>query len=359
MRWLLLCTHVPPSGTGGGMVRYAVELARALGARPDVELHVLARPDSRTFFTDLLGRPDRVCVVPAGLPVLARSVLERHAWLPVLRRSWDVVQGCKHLLPHGARGRRVLTVHDMILLDRPGDFPRLKRTLLVGPYLAAIREAQVIVCVSAATRARLLAYVPQVAPRIRVVPNAVSPTLHRVPAEPVPALRRCPFALVVGDPSPRKNVRFVVDLWPRVVAVRPDAQLVIVGPGWGAGSRRSTSTGTRDGVVRLGHLPEPKLRWCYQNAAVVLCPSRLEGFGLPAVEALELGAPVVTSTDPALLEVSRDHARHLPPDDTTVWVRAIVEALCAWPERGTRPRPARWTWDDVAAETVRAARGEG
>jgi glycosyltransferase involved in cell wall biosynthesis len=358
-RWLLLCTHVPGSGVGGGMIRYAVELARALAGRPEVELHVLALAASREFFAGLLGAPDRVHTIPDGLPVVASSVLERYAGVAALRRRWDVVHGCKHILPWRSSALRVLTVHDMLLLDRPRDFPRLKRTFLGRPYLASIHDADTLVCVSAATRARLLAYAPEVESRVRVVPHAVSASLHRVPPEPVQALGGRRFALVVGDPSPRKNLRFLLDLWPHVVATHPDTALAVVGPaGWGISDLAANpDTAARRGIALLGHLHESQLRWCYSNATVVLCPSRHEGFGLPALEALEFGATVVTSTDPALVEVSGERAQHVAADDVAGWVEAIREALDGRPVGDAGRSADRRTWDCVAAETVRAVLG--
>jgi glycosyltransferase involved in cell wall biosynthesis len=109
--------------------------------------------------------------------------------------------------------------------------------------------------------------------------------------------------------------------------------------------------------MALGHVRESQLRWCYENAAVVLCPSVQEGFGLPAVEALEFGARVVTSTDPALVEVTGDRATHLPTQDRRLWVDTIVATLNAG-ARDQRPTSPR-TWDDVAAETVMAVHNAG
>jgi len=340
------------------MVRYAVEIARSLRARPDVELHVLALKESQAFFADLLGGADRVSALPGSLPTVARSLLERTGAVPALQRPWDVVHGCKHIVPRSAHGRRVLTVHDMLILDRPGDYPRLKRLLLPGRYVASLRGADVILCVSEATRARLLAYLPEIAARVHVVPHAVSPALRRARPQPVPALSGRQFALVVGDLSPRKNVGFVLRIWREVAARRPGALLALVGPdGWGITGGGTSGAAALPDVALLGHRPEAQLRWCYENAAIVLCPSVQEGFGLPALEGVDLGATVVTSTDPALVEASGDLAIHLPVDDPAAWTAAILDAFAG---RGAAPIPSRprRTWHTVAAETVAAVRGQ-
>lgn len=356
LRWLLLATHVPPSGRLGGMVRYVVELATELQRRPDVELHVLTVPPTLPFFADLLGDAGRVHVVPA-LPTAVRSVLERSGLgVPALRRGFDVVHGTKHLLPRRAGGaRRLLTVHDLLPMDRPQDFGAVKRRLVVPPYRASVRDADHLVCVSAATRERLVLDQPAAAARAVVVPLAVSSSLQAAVSRPVQALAGRRFALVVGDASPRKNLGRVVDAWEQVSQADPDAVLAVVGPaGWGVDDRgsRYDALVARGAVVPLGQVDDGALRWLYEHARVVACPSLLEGFGLPSVEALHFGAPLVTSTDGALVEASGPDVPHLSPHDTAAWASALGDAV-----RRDRPpaQPARTrTWADVAAETVAA-----
>lgn len=356
LRWLLLADHVPEAGRGGGMVRYVVELAGALGRRDDVHLTVTSAPAASPFFTDLLGA-DSVRTV-ASMPTFARSLMDRYAG-PLLEAGGpqDVVHGAKHLVPVRSRALRLLTVHDMLPFDRPQDFGRSKRLLLRQPYLASLRSAEALVCVSEATRARLGRQLPEAAARADVVPLAVSSALRTAVPEEVPELLGRAFAIVVGDSSPRKNVALVVDCWEEVVARVPGAVLALAGPpAWAASShgsafRRLQASGH---VVVLGRTSDERLRWCYENAAVALCPSRLEGFGLPAVEATAFGAPLITSTDAALVEVSGDRALHLDPDAPRDWADAIVRTWAA----GRRPlgTPTARSWDEVADETVAAVR---
>jgi glycosyltransferase involved in cell wall biosynthesis len=168
------------------------------------------------------------------------------------------------------------------------------------------------------------------------------------------------FAMVVGDPSPRKNLAVVLAAWKRVVARDPTALLILIGPpAWGAPAYGPDLTPLLDtgNVMRLVGVDDGALRWCYENAAVVLAPSLAEGYGLPAIEALEFGAPLVTSVDPALVEVSGDLAEHLPFGDVEAWTEAALRHLHRARQpalRGTRPVR---TWDDVADETVNAVRG--
>lgn len=355
LSWQLLASHVPADGQGGGMVRYVVELATALSRRADVELSVMAAPTAVPFFTGLLGSSERVRALPK-LPTVGNALIERYLVRSV-GGPYDVVQGAKHLVPRRSPALRVLTVHDMVLYDRPQDFGPAKRTLLRKPYLASISDADVLICVSEATRERLASQLPTTRARSRVVPNAVSSSLLRAVPREVPELVDKAFAIVVGDASQRKNLPLLVDCWDRVSERVPGAVLAIAGPPDWAGSSHGESFTrlTAEGkVVALGSIPDAALRWCYEHAAVALCPSLLEGFGLPAVEALAFQTPLITSTDPALIEVSGDRALHLPGDRADAWVDAISAAL-ARGRRPTSPYSVR-TWDQVADETVDAVR---
>lgn len=350
-----MASHVPPSGSGGGIVRYTVELARALHRRPDVDLHLLTTAKAFSLASRGMGRVVRLPPIPdAAVPPFERWALGH-----VLENRFDVVQGTKHLLPQGVRARTALTVHDMLLLDRPTDFGPAKRRLLRRPYLSSMRQADTLLCVSAATRDRVASWDPTLLAKTAVVPLATGQTLRESDAVPVAALAGRRFALVVGDDSPRKNLAVVMSAWARVVEREPQAVLAQVGPpSWG----RSSYGPAYESLLASGHLlrlvgvDDGVLRWCYENAAVVLAPSLAEGFGLPAAEALDFGTALVTSTDPALCEVSGDGADHLPPHDVAAWADAITGHLARSRHDGRHPISPR-NWDEVAEETVAAVLG--
>lgn len=356
LRWLMLATAVPAAGGLGGVVRYTTELAAALARRDDVELSMLGDLSARSVLEQLTGDPTRVRTLPLPVPGAAGALVERwHPWSA--GGGFDVVQGTKHLLPRRTSALRLLTIHDMLLLDRPADFPGLKRRLLPAPYRRSIREADVPICVSEATRDRLAAHEPAAAARAVVVPLATATSLREAVPEPVPGLIGRRFALVVGDASPRKNLAAVTRAWPGVREALPDAVLAIAGPpDWSRSPADADRAALLDSgtAIALGRVPDAQLRWCYENAGVVLCPSLAEGFGLPVAEALDLGATVVVSDDPALVEVAAGrNAAVVPARDIEAWSRAAIAALLQRPT--ILPSAAR-TWDDVAAATIRAAR---
>ncbi len=354
LRWTMLATHVPAGGSLGGVVRYTTELMRALAARDDVELSAVANAAAADTVGEIIGDRDRVSTVP-NLATPAMALVERHLPLPI--DGVDVVQGAKHLVPRRTSAFTVLTVHDMLLLDRPDDFGRVKRGLLPGPYRASIRDADLVVCVSEATRERLRAFVPEALHHASVVPLATSSTLRDATPLELAALHDDDFALVVGDSSPRKNLRTLVSAWPAVRAARPGAVLAIAGPpSWGRSEVGELYESlVADGAIApLGYVSDAQLRWAYEHASVVLCPSLAEGFGLPAAEAMQFGAPVIVSDDAALREVvAGDAAGVVAATDTARWATAVGDAF-ANPHRVTGH--ASRTWADVADDTVEAVR---
>ncbi|MPY93063.1 MAG: glycosyltransferase, partial [Acidimicrobiia bacterium] len=338
-----------------------VELARALLRREDVELTLLVRPTAVDYARGELGLPAGRIVVAPTRRTLANSLCERTGLgIPALRRGFDIVHGTKHLLPASTTATTLLTVHDMTLVERPRDFAPLKRHLLARPYLASLRCADVLVAVSRAAAGQVAAHLPAAPAKTEVVPLAVAPALLTATPVPVPGLDPSRAALVVSDFSPRKNLPFILRCWPQVQAAREGATLAIVGPPPRPGSpgARALTVARRDiagGVVHLGHVSDAQLRWLYERAQVTICPSLVEGFGLPALEAVTFSSPVLTSTDPALAEASAGRATAIPIGDEAAWVAAIVTALAAPRPASTRPAEAR-SWDQVAEETVAAAR---
>jgi glycosyltransferase involved in cell wall biosynthesis len=366
LRWLILATHVNETGTGGGMVRYTVELIRHLSQTPGIEIHVVCNAGGAGFFHTKLSIPDnRIHTLPTS-NVIAMSLLERFGLHRVFREPWDVVHGFKHLVPKWANASlRVLTVHDTILLDRPLDFGRLKRSLLRRQYIGSVRDADKIVCVSEAAQSRIEAHAPDVVGRTAVV-RLAGAALSDVKPQPVECLINQEFALVVGDPSPRKNLQLLAAVWPAVTERVPSAKLAVIGPtGWGTNAGRDEIAQLVDDgkAIQLGHVSDGQLRWAYENATVTLCPSLLEGFGLPVVEALAAGSNVISSSDPAQVEAARhsdadpESFVHIPVTDRVSWATAIVDRFSIGPAHGrTRSdtqanhHPTR-TWRTVANET--------
>lgn len=288
-----------PAAEGGGVGRYAQCLLEALEADAPEGAEIV-----------LTHRPRRVDVLHA----------------PCL--------DCAPLRPHGPT---VVTVHDVHRLKRQGE--RMRAGVRVRlRSLAAERVTRVIVPTQAVA-ADTVAYLRLPDDRVVVIPEAVAPALHTRPPETVRRTRERyglpeDYLLWVGrmaHPEPRKRIA-------ELAHAARSLPLVLVG----ATSRWAEEL---PGVLLTGHVPDDDLAALYTGARALVFPSDDEGFGLPAIEALACGTPVVASDVPALREVLDGRATFVPVGD--------VAALVAAAERATRPAPPppAWTWADAARAT--------
>jgi glycosyltransferase involved in cell wall biosynthesis len=225
----------------------------------------------------------------------------------------------------------------------------------------AVRRAGAFLCVSEATRRDLVARFPAAADRTRVVPLAVDPRFA-TPGEP--ARIDVPYVLGVGTLEPRKNLVRLIEAWASLSrAARGNHVLALVGPtGWDVDATLAAARAHPDDVRLLGFVSDAQLASLYAGATAFAYPSTYEGFGLPVLEAMAAGAPVVTSSVSSLPEVAGDAAVLVDPYD----VRALRDALAAvlgdpglresLRERG-RARAARFSWARTASETLAVLQG--
>ncbi|MGZ4712651.1 MAG: glycosyltransferase family 4 protein [Acidimicrobiia bacterium] len=334
-------TALPPLRVGiladtvdhpGGIGRYVREVLAACSHRDDVALVVATPTASVGLVTDLTGPALVDVVCPPRADQLALALWDRFRAGPVLERAGaEVVIGCKHLVPRTALPT-VLVVHDVLTITRADENPLAKRLLLPRQYRASLTAATRLVAVSAATRDRLAALDARWAAKCDVVPNGMSAHLTTVEPVPVAAVGSARFALAVGDLSPRKNLGLLTRIWRD--APPGDLLLVVVGPdaGGDAAARADLLALQQAGrAVWIRGAGDAVLRWCYEQATVVVFPTHEEGFGLPLLEAMTFGAPVVASTDAALREVAAGAAGvvHIDADATDAWRRAITTSARA------------------------------
>lgn len=343
-----------------GMGRYTREVLRGLARRDDIELvPVVPRSATEAVAALELGTRAVDLIEVPGRTRVEHGLWERHRLGSMLdRRAIDVVHGVKHIVPRTRRGT-VLTVHDLVTLHWPQQADLLKRLLLPRQYRASLRSALVLVANSEATRDRLAEYDAGLGAKTIAAPLGFTPELLAVEPVPVPELVGKPFALVVGDLSPRKNVGFLIELWPEIAAVADGLCLAVVGPDGGRSRdtrRRVTSLARAGLAVRPGRVPEGSLRWCYEHARVVLLPTVEEGFGLPVLEAAVFGTPVVANPEPALVEAGQGWPTFVELSDRAGWVRAVVDAAAAAARRAA-PATTTWpTWDEHVSTLVDAYR---
>lgn len=348
----------------GGSGTYVSELASALAARQDVALDGLAARHRH----GVPGLPADMRVRQVPLPRVALyETWSRRALRPVAPGR-AVRGGVMHATTWAvppARGPLVVTVHDVAFLRDPDHFtPRGTAFFRRGLEIVR-RDADVVVVPSAATADDLAQH--GVDPdRVRVIPHGVSvPTVtteEKDRARSRHGLAR-PYVLWVGTVEPRKNVARLVEAYRDLLAGGVDVDLVLAGPaGWGQASAdvASRTAELPEGRVHLlGRLPLADLHAVYAGAAVLCFPSLWEGFGLPALEALAHGVPVVTSRGTSMAEVvTPDVSVLVEPTSVPEMAAGLAHALEHRDElaAGAREVAAGYTWELSAARHVAAYR---
>ena len=241
-----------------------------------------------------------------------------------------------------------VTIHDCTFFDHPEWHVRTKAAFFRRAIRRAAQHAAVLVCVSQVTAERLAANCAVRAPVV-VAPHGVDHARFS-PAEPGPgaddaALREIgvpadrPFVGFVGTLEPRKGVATLVGAFDTLATSRPDVMLVLAGQtGWGMAETERALAASRHGdrIVRTGYLPEASVPALLRRAAVVAYPALEEGFGLPALEALACGAPLVTTEGTAMAELAGGAALLVPPGSVGPLAEALAAALDAGPETDRR-----------------------
>jgi glycosyltransferase involved in cell wall biosynthesis len=302
----------------------------------------LTRAGTARYLRGLLAHLDDVEVRQLAFGGAGRaSVLVRELlWYPFALGAaggLDALHCPTYYGPLRSRAPVVVTVHDLSVLRHPEAFPRWTRTFVPHFVPLVLRAAARVIAVSEFTRAELveLLHVPEA--KIRVVPNAVDELF--TPEGPA---ADGDYVLAVGTLEPRKNLPRLAE-----AARRIGAELRVVGaPGWGEVPL--------DGVRWLGELPDSELAPLYRGAAAVAYPSLYEGFGIPVLEAMASGAPVVTSAGGATEEIAGGAAVLVDPLDPSSIAAGLEEAVARRDELRARglERARGFSWDDVARRTT-------
>jgi len=276
---------------------------------------------------------------------LARDTAWYFGALPLeaRRRGCDVLHCTTYRAPLRSPVPVVVTVHDLAVLRLPDAFNRWTREYgrrLLGPVVRAARR---VIAVSEFTKREVVDLLRVPDERVRVVPNAVG-----APFTADGPRAEGDYVLAVGTVEPRKNLPRLVE-----AAARAGVELRVVGdPGWGGVEVAG------NGVRRLGFVPDEELARLYRGALCVAYPSLYEGFGIPVLEAMACGAPVVTSAGGALEELADGAAVLVDPLDVASIAEGIERAAAQREELARRglERARRYTWAAAAEATVEVYR---
>jgi glycosyltransferase involved in cell wall biosynthesis len=306
--------------TGAGTARYLRNLIGALEQEPRLELRRHRLPGD--------SRPAKV----------ARDTVWYLGALPLAARRDDVLHLPAHRGPLLGGTPLVLTIHDLAVLRHPEAFNRWTRdySRVVLPRLA--RRARRVIAVSEFTAREAVELLGVDEERVRVIPHGVAE-----PFMPHGEAAGGDYVLAVGTLEPRKNL-------PRVVlaAERAGVDLRVVGAeGWGDVD-----------VPSVGFVPDDELARLYRGAAALVYPSLYEGFGLPVLEAMATGTPVVTSANGATAELAGPAGVVVDPLDVESIAAGIEEAMRRREElRAAGLERARgFTWEEAGRRTAEVYR---
>jgi glycosyltransferase involved in cell wall biosynthesis len=307
--------------------------------------------------TSLRG-PARIGAALEGIPVEARlwplpaSHALRTAWSvaahPAAERllgRFDVLHFTDWMYPPQRAGVRATTIHDLVPLRHPEWVTPRTRSMHARKYANAARTCTILFANSAFTARDVVELLGVPPERIRVAhPGVGAPFSPGGPAADLGA----PYLLTVATLEPRKNLGALVQAH-RLLG----GELLLAvagGEGWGAQPALADAL-----VRRLGFVSDEELARLYRGAAAAVYPSRFEGFGMPIVEAMACGCPVVASAHPSLDEASGEAALRADPDDPAALAAAIEEALRRREELAARglEHARRFTWRAVGETLLR------
>jgi len=344
-----------------GIGRYISGLLPQLAQLLGDHLTVIANRQDAAIVRAVMGGSAHLMTVNAPPYRLAeQSMLP----LTLLRADLSLVHFPHYNLPLITPGHFVVTVHDLFPFQFPeihsGPLPRRVNQMLMRN---AVRRAGRIITPSKATALAVTQSFPHSADRVVSIPEAADDrfTSPRNPeAEAAWQMRlgiRPPYVFYLGQWKAYKNLPLLLEAFGRVQRTHPSSQLVIAGDDPRHPEVRQLAAELPEGSVVLpGRLPESAVPDLYRGAAMVVLPSRAEGFGLPVIEAMACGVPVICSDLPVLREIADGVAIFCDPNDPAAFAAAMASMLDA-PSNGSRrqlgvERARTFTWERAARQTV-------
>lgn len=351
-----------------GIGSYVRNLLEAVGRNPEsaaYRFRVYVPSGDRDAVPPL---PEHFEIVAEESPGYSLSELTRFAWR-LMRDRLDLFHATHYVVPPLYRTRAVVTIHDIIHVLYPQFLPNRAALLYARVMIGrALRRADRIITVSFNSKRDLVDYFGISPARIDVVYNGVAKRFREdvTPEEKERVATKYglprPYLLFLGGEKPHKNVRNVLRAFAEASreSALPHA-LVLAGPMPANRSRvealiQGLDLSTR--VFRPGIVPEEDLPGLFGGSEALLYPTLYEGFGLPVVEAMACGVPVLTSSTSALQEIAGGYALLVDPMDVSAIAKGIAEIATNAERRAElvalgRRRAADFSWDRAAAQTLK------
>jgi glycosyltransferase involved in cell wall biosynthesis len=351
-----------------GVGHYTFELARSLAALAPEDEFELVSP------YPYVDGDESQQTLPPNLKLKQAKVdrLRRRRWwsvglpLYITQTSYSLFHGTNYDVPLWNRCRTIVTIHDLSILLYPETHEEhlVRRARRRLPRMA--RAATMIITPSESVRREVSEHLGLSLNKVVAIPEAARRSFHKMPLSQTGEVRRRlkvedEFILFVGTVEPRKNLLALVcalDEILRTTRLRP--QLVIAGKeGWLTGELYAYLKGSEieERVRFTGYVSDEDLLALYSSCRAFVYPSLYEGFGLPLLEAMACGAPVITSRSPAIMETVGEAARLVSPKDFRELARSIIQLLTDSHERDARARAglqraAQFSWERTALATL-------
>ena len=348
-----------------GIGRYVVSLSRALTRiAPDLDLTLLHNPTAKATRTTLPDLPRLVCTASPF------SIQQQWIVPTMLRQARaKLYHSPYYLMPYLPNVPSVITCYDLIPLIYPEYYTVSQRLIYRLAHYLALRAARVILAISEATKADLVRIFHLDPQRVLVTPLAADTSFAPCSRMQVDALRlkyTLPerYVLYLGSNKPHKNLIRLVQAWQmaNVKHYMSNTQLVIAGQ-WDElypeAKRLAAELGLKDQVIFVGAVEEIDLPALYSGATLFVFPSLYEGFGLPVLEAMACGTPVISSNTSSLPEVAGKAALLIDPHQSEALAEAITRVLQdqalrqSMQEQGLE-QASHFSWKHTARETMAA-----
>jgi glycosyltransferase involved in cell wall biosynthesis len=340
-------------------------LIRLPGAAPDLDYTLFASkgrlPNDRRFDV-------RTSSLPTGNPVIRILWEQIVAPLELARLRPSLLHGMAFTLPLLWHGLSVVTLFDLSFIRYPGKLSKARKAYLSLFTRLSARKARRVIAISQHAKSEIQSLLGIEDARIDVAVPGVSPDFRPQPAGVIQEFRARQslperYILHVGTLEPRKNLETLVRAYARLVPPR-EVKLVLVGAkGWQFEPllRLIDELDLKEDVILAGYPSTEVLPLWYCSAEIFVFPSLYEGFGLPVLEAMACGLPVIAANTSSLPEVIGTDGIQIPPTDVAAWADAIAKLVdnpTMRADLGARgqARAAMFTWDNTAQQMVAAYR---
>ena len=350
---------VPLLDTRTGVGRFVDETTTRLAGDPTLDLVAYGWPlGGKDALRGVLPPGVRTARLPMAGPPL-RAAWRRVSFPPI--EMWtgavDVVHGPNFVVPPSWRGTELVTVHDLTVLRHPElcttdtlEFPSLLRR--------SLRRGAFVHTVSRFVGNEVIEMLGVPSDRVVVIPNGVTAAPPGDAERGISLATSDRYILAIGTIEPRKDLPRLVTAFDRIADDHDDVKLVVAGPeGWGAEQFRIAvrKAKHRERVVRLGWVTDADRNALLRGATLFAYPSLYEGFGLPPLEAMSAGVPVVTTDTGGITEVVGDAAVLVAPGDTDALADGLAKVLAdSTLADDLRSRGLanleRFSWDRTATE---------